>query len=100
MTIETRTPDLPASQRNANVDDGLLIRVGIPHRSGKLAFHAFNEGYAAMVSASAFWNPKTCQFNIPDATDLSEIDFSLDSAGCSFRRRGGRRALPGSIHGR
>jgi hypothetical protein len=81
MTIETRTPALPVCQSNANVDDGLLIRVGIPHRGGKLAFHAFNEGYAAMVSASAFWNPKTGRFNIPEATDLSEIDFALDSAG-------------------
>lgn len=57
------------------------MRVGIPHRGGKLAFHAFECGYPAMVSANAFWNPRTASFRIPDATDLQELDFALDSAG-------------------
>jgi hypothetical protein len=77
---------MPESQRNAHVDDGLLVRVGIPHSGGKLAFHAFNESFAAMVSASAFWNPKTGRFRFPEATDLTEMDFALDSAGFTAMR--------------
>lgn len=86
MKLESRSDRLPMSQRNAHVDDGLLIRVGIPHSGGKLAFHAFNEGFAGMVSASAFWNPKTGRFRIPESTDLTEIDFALDSAGFTAMR--------------
>ncbi|SDJ54941.1 hypothetical protein SAMN04487926_1621 [Paraburkholderia steynii] len=99
MTIETRTSDLPVCQSNAIVDDGLLIRIGIPHRGGKPAFHAFNEDYAAMVSAAAFWNGKTGRFTIPDATDLSEIDFALDSAGFAammqFQAKGRQAGIAG-----
>lgn len=57
----------------------ILVRVGLPHRGGKLAFHAFNHNYPAMVSANAFWNGKT--FCLPDASDVQELDFALDSAG-------------------
>ena len=100
MTIETRTSDLPVCQSNAIVDDGLLIRIGIPHRGGKPAFHAFNEDYAAMVSAAAFWNGKTGRFTIPDATDLSEIDFALDSAGFAammqFQAKGRQAGIAGA----
>ncbi|SEI20769.1 DUF7221 family queuine tRNA-ribosyltransferase-like protein [Paraburkholderia hospita] len=99
MTFETHTSDLPVCQSNANVDDGLLIRVGIPHRGGKLAFHAFNEDYSAMVSAAAFWNAKTGRFSIPDATDLSEINFALDSAGFTammqFQAKGRQAGIAG-----
>lgn len=99
MTIETHTSDLPVRQSNANVDDELLIRVGIPHRGGTLAFHAFNEDYAAMVSAAAFWNSKTGRFSIPDATDLSEINFALDSAGFTammqFQSKGRQAGIAG-----
>lgn len=69
-------------QQNATLDTcGLAMRVGIPQRGGKLAFHAFNEGYPVMVSANVFWNPRKGQFHIPDATDLEELDVALDSAG-------------------
>ncbi|MBA9851983.1 hypothetical protein DEE93_18050, partial [Ralstonia pickettii] len=46
---------MPRDQANAYLESGLVTRVGIPHRSGKLVFHAFNEGYPVMVSANAFW---------------------------------------------
>jgi hypothetical protein len=57
----------------------MIIRVGLPHRGGKLAFHAFHRSYAAMVSANAFWNG--IQFCPPDASDIQELDCALDSAG-------------------
>ncbi|MGF6756101.1 hypothetical protein [Paraburkholderia sp. GAS42] len=72
---------MPIRQRNAELDSGLLMRVGIPHTGGKLAFHAFNEGYAAMVSANAFWDASRGRFRIPEATNLTELDVALDSAG-------------------
>ncbi|SDR54968.1 hypothetical protein SAMN05443245_7553 [Paraburkholderia fungorum] len=87
MSLESNTDRLPGSQRNAHVDEGLLIRVGIPHSGGKLAFHAFNEGFAGTVSASAFWKPKAGRFRIPETTDLTEIDFALDSAGFTAMRQ-------------
>ncbi|MGF6383465.1 hypothetical protein OKW33_006235 [Paraburkholderia atlantica] len=52
-----------------------------------------------MVSASAFWNPKTGRFRIPEATDLTEIDFALDSAGFTamrlFQSKGRQRGIAG-----
>ncbi|KAK0039501.1 hypothetical protein Bpfe_031088 [Biomphalaria pfeifferi] len=74
---------LPVAQCNAPYEDrgALTMRVGIPHRSGGLAAHAFRSGYQAMVSANAFYDRKRRAFRIPDATDLSEVDFALDSAG-------------------
>jgi hypothetical protein len=99
MHIDTIGAGMPVSQKNAHLDDGLLVRVGIPHRSGKLAFHAFSEGYAATVSASAFWNAKNGRFVIPEATDLTEIDFALDSAGFTamraFQAKGRQRGIAG-----
>ncbi|QMI49904.1 deazapurine DNA modification protein DpdA family protein [Burkholderia sp. MBR-1] len=72
---------LPAYQRNAPLTDEMVVRVGIPHSGGTLAFHAFKHGYAAMVSAQAFWQPKSGRFRFPSATNLSELDWALDSAG-------------------
>ncbi|CAD6556704.1 hypothetical protein LMG28727_06174 [Paraburkholderia kirstenboschensis] len=99
MTRGPRVPGMPVLQKNAHVDDGLLVRVGIPHSGGRLAFHAFNEGYPAMVSASALWNRKTGRFRIPRATDLTEIDFALDSAGFSamklFQAKGRQSGIAG-----
>jgi hypothetical protein len=57
----------------------MLIRAGVPHRGGKLAFHAFNQDYPVMVSANAFWNGRA--FVLPDASDIMELDLALDSAG-------------------
>jgi hypothetical protein len=99
MILESSGSGMPAFQTNAHVNDGLLVRVGIPHSGGKLAFHAFNEEYAGMVSASAFWNPKTGRFRIPEATDLTEIDFALDSAGFTatklFQSKGRQKGIAG-----
>lgn len=72
---------LPCNQVNAHLSETLEVRVGIPQKAGKLAFHAFNEGYKAMVSANAFWNSKTAQFSVPTYSDLYDIPFALDSAG-------------------
>ena len=56
--VTQQAPGLPSGLVNAPFEQvgKFLMRVGIPHRGGRLAFHAFNEGYAAMVSASAFWS--------------------------------------------
>ena len=77
------TMGMPVGQVNAILEDELVMRIGIPHRGGRLAFHAFEQGYPAMVSANAFWNPTKREFVMPAATDLTEMDFALDSAGYS-----------------
>lgn len=90
---------MPLGQVNAHVKDELTMRVGVPHRSGALPSHAFNQGYPAMVSASAFWNPAKGCFQIPDATDLEDMDFALDSAGftamMAWRYKGTQTGLGG-----
>lgn len=90
---------LPTRQQNANLSDGFLMRVGIPHSGGRLAAHAFNENFAVMVSASAFWNRAKGKFHMPEATDLSELDFALDSAGytgiLNFQRKGLQDGIAG-----
>jgi len=91
--------ELPMRQKNANLPDEFVMRVGIPHSGGRLAAHAFNESFPAMVSASAFWNRTKREFHMPAATDLSEVDFALDSAGytglLNFRRNGRQEGIAG-----
>lgn len=93
------TTNLPMGQVNAHVSDELVMRVGIPHKGGKLAFHAFREGYPAMVSANAFWNPKKAQFVVPEISDLYEVPFALDSAGfvamSQFQAKGKQPGMAG-----
>lgn len=74
---------LPIGLNNAPFEppDTFRMRVGVPHRSGKLAFHAFEREYPVMVSANAFWDKEKGEFRIPQATDLEMTDFALDSAG-------------------
>lgn len=72
---------MPVRQVNAVLDDEMVMRVGVPHKGGKLAFHAFEHSYPVMVSANAFWRLDTCTFQFPEYTDISELDFALDSAG-------------------
>lgn len=52
-----------------------------------------------MVSASAFWNRTKREFRMPEAADLSEIDFALDSAGYTgllkFQRKGQQEGIAG-----
>lgn len=72
---------LPIGQINAHLSDEMVMRVGIPHRGGKLAFNACTKEYAAMVSANAFWSQTKQEFSFPEYTDLSELDFAMDSAG-------------------
>jgi hypothetical protein len=72
---------------------------GHPAHERQTGFHAFNNDYAAMGSAGAFWNPKQEKFRIPDATDLTELDFALDSAGFTammlFKEKGPQRGMAG-----
>lgn len=90
---------LPTRQKNANLPDEFVMRVGVPHSGGRLAAHAFNEDFAVMVSASAFWNRAKRQFHMPEATDLSELDFALDSAGytgiLNFQKKGLQDGMAG-----
>jgi hypothetical protein len=67
--------------RNAYLPRQQVMRVGVPHKGGRLAFHAFEQGFPVMVSANAFWNLGKGTFQVPTATDLSECDLALDSAG-------------------
>jgi len=90
---------MPVGQLNAVLDDEMVMRVGIPHKGGRLAFHAFNEGYPAMVSANAFWNAEKRRFAFPEATNVSELDFALDSAGYTamalWKSKGTQRGMAG-----
>jgi hypothetical protein len=91
---------LLTGQLNARLgDQGITVRTGIPHRGGKLAFHAFDKDYPTMVSAQAFWDAKRGEFIIPQATDLTETDLALDSAGYSamlqFSKKGKQKGIGG-----
>ena len=92
---------LPIEQCNAPYEPQgkFVMRVGIPHRSGKLAFHAFENEYAVMVSANAFWDEKKQMFRLPKATDLMDVDFAVDSAGYSamtlWKAKGRQRGMAG-----
>jgi hypothetical protein len=92
-------PGLPSGQCNAWLDEGLVMRAGLPHRSGRLAFHAFNQDYPVMVSANAFWDAARGHFHVPKASDLYELDFALDSAGYSamsqWKRKGRQDGMAG-----
>jgi hypothetical protein len=90
---------LPVGQLNANLDRDFVMRVGVPHSSGSLAFHAFNQDYKVMVSSSAFWDRRKQRFHMPEYSDLSETDFALDSAGytaiLSWGQKGKQRGIAG-----
>lgn len=95
-----RYNEMPTQQNNAHLSsDNFVMRVGIPHSGGSLAAHAFNEDFKCMVSASAFWNRAKREFHMPAATDLSDVDFALDSAGytgiLNFRRNGRQDGIAG-----
>ena len=85
-------PGLPVGLTNSAPLSSQVMRLGVPHRSGRLAFHAFNTTTPSMVSASAFWNSSKRDFDVPENSDLWEVDFALDSAGftaMSKWKRGG-----------
>ena len=90
---------LPVGQVNAHLGDELVMRVGIPHKGGTLAFHAFNQEWPVMVSANAFWSSKRAAFAFPETTNLSELDFAMDSAGFTsmllWRNKGKQRGMAG-----
>lgn len=91
--------ELPTRQKNAHLSGDFVMRVGIPHGGGSLAAHAFAENFKCMVSASAFWSRAKRKFHMPEATDLSEVDFALDSAGytgiLNFRKNGRQDGIAG-----
>ena len=74
-------PGMPSNQVNAHLSDELMMRVGIPHRGGRLSYHAFEQDFPVMVSAAAFWDQASSRFRIPEATNLTELNVALDSAG-------------------
>lgn len=88
---------MPTNQRNASLGDELVMRVGIPHIGGALTSHAFEEGFPAMVSASAFWREKQGRFHIPEICNLHELDLALDSggfvSGMLFKQKGRQRGI-------
>lgn len=92
---------VPSEQMNAHFQPphGLMMRVGVPHRGGRLAFHAFSCDYPVMVSASAFWDRGSRSFKVPRASDLEECDFALDSAGFTairgWQRHGAQSGMLG-----
>lgn len=91
--------DLPTHQVNAHLSGQLVMRVGVPHRGGKLAQHAFDSGYPVMVSCNAFWSDGARAFRMPEATDLTECDWALDSAGFTsmvlWKRKGPQAGMAG-----
>lgn len=90
---------MPINQVNAFLPKELTMRVGIPHRGGRLAVHAFNNDFPAMVSANAFFDNKIGAFKIPEYTDLDMLDLALDSAGftavLNFQRKGPQSGIAG-----
>jgi hypothetical protein len=78
---------MPTQQLNAHPGDELVMRIGIPHRGGRLAFHAFQNEYPAMVSASAFWDGRGGRFIIPEHSNIHELDFARSTAGCPLAPR-------------
>lgn len=90
---------MPIHQVNAVLPDELVMRVGIPQKAGRLAVHAFNHDYPAMVSANAFFDNKSGKFKVPEFTDLDMLDFALDSAGftagLNFKRKGKQPGIAG-----
>lgn len=99
MDGTTEAKGMPIGMLNANLDDEQVMRVGIPHRGGRLAFHAFEQGYKVMVSSQAFWDSKNGCFKMPQATDLAEMDLALDSAGYTamelWKRKGRQPGMAG-----
>jgi len=91
--------NMPVGQVNARLHDDFIMRVGVPHRSGSLATHAFFKQYPVMVSAAAFFDRKKQQFQKLEYSTLWDTDFALDSAGFSavatWGRQGKQRGMAG-----
>ena len=67
--------NMPVGQVNAHLPkDEFVMRVGVPHRSGSLAFHAFEKDYPVIVSAAAFWLNDKQRFHMPDVTSRNRCD--------------------------
>lgn len=97
---ERNEPGMPCGLTNAAYETaGFRMRVGIPHRGGRLAFHAFENEYPAMVSANAFWDAKRGEFRFPRATDLEEVDYALDSAGFTAMQLWARKGVQAGLAG-
>jgi hypothetical protein len=99
INLKSIMHNMPVGQVNATLTKDFIMRVGVPHSGGKLAFHAFDSDYPVMVSGSAFWDRQRQKFRMPEATDLSECDFALDSSGftaiSNWGRKGKQRGIAG-----
>ena len=94
-----RTGEIPNNQVNTCLPNEMLMRVGIPHRGGTLAVHAFEQGYPVMVSANAYFDRKSSTFRLPPNSPLQDIDVALDSAGfvamMNFKAKGEQKGVGG-----
>jgi len=86
-----------APQPNARLGPqtaAVQVRVGVPHRGGRLPIACWRRGYPVMVSAAAFWDRKKRRMLIPTVTPLWDCDVVLDSAGFTAMQGFARRETP------
>ena len=62
---------------NAWLDDGMTLRVGVPHFNGTLPAHCSDNDIPVMVSAGAFWQPKRGGFSTPSRWGWSTDECSV-----------------------
>jgi len=84
---------------NAVLPEHQVLRVGVPHRGGRLCAEAWANDMPVMVSASAFWNRATGEFIEPPQSELEQCDVALDSAGftamAQWKRKGPQAGMLG-----
>jgi hypothetical protein len=84
---------------NAVLPSTPVLRVGVPHRGGRLCREAWENEMPMMVSASAFWHARRAEFIEPGASDLELGDVALDSAGFTamsqWKRKGRQPGMLG-----
>jgi len=89
----------PRVRVNATLQDKPVLRIGVPHRSGKLCSTASRAGLPVMVSASAYWLRDAGRFTDDSPSELQNCDFALDSAGftamANWKRQGHQAGMLG-----
>lgn len=84
--------------KNAWLDDGLTLRVGVPQFNGALPAHCSENDTPVMVSAGAFWRPRKRAFAEPTRWGWSTdgCNVALDSAGfVAMKHWAGQGGQPG-----
>lgn len=61
--------------------ESIIVRVGLPKTTGRIALEARRRGYPALVSAGALWDPHRETFRVPGMLLLRMASVVLDSAG-------------------